>query len=249
MSDIENVQPNSSIAAKEKPPARKMLTKTEKRQDVLLVLSVAQLVLGLTLYMLAAISFWCILLFTGIVVAMAVLSYFKFNQRAPRIALRALCIFLGTVPFVIWLVFNILVYREASAYSDPVAMQQFYSWLWLTFAIAVMSPPLFLQPVFVVNAGSRRRFDMMMLRIVSIVTCVDAVILCTLALEYKINNDQLLNTAATYSPVIFGEQINLTVATDNILTRVLFCALSAAIITLSFRIHSRGERESEENTL
>lgn len=255
MSDIENIQPGDNITADDKAPVRtrKALTKTEKLQDILLVVSVAQLILAFALYMVAVINIWWVLLISVIIAGLAVLSYFKFDRRTPRIIIRILCISFAAVPFVLGAVYIASLYFEAVKTNDPDVMQYFLSLFWLTFTVGVLSPLLFLQPVFVMNATARRRFDMVMLRIVTIATFACSIILCVFALEFKIDDGQLLNTSTTYAPVIFGEQINFTLAIDTVITRILFCALGAAMIVCSFLVRSKKKDkqpvESAKNSL
>lgn len=197
--------------------------------------------------MVAVVNIWLVLLISVIIVGLAVLSYFKFDRRTPRIIIRILCISFAALPLLLGAVYIASFYFEAVKTNDPDVMQYFLSFFWLTFTVGILSPLLYLQPVFVMNATARRRFDMVMLRIVTIATFVCSIILCVFALEFKIDDGQLLNTSMTYAPVILGEQINFTLAIDTVITRILFCALSAVMIVCSFLVHSKKKDQQAES--
>lgn len=245
MSDIENAQPGEIAPSDENSPVRtkRALTKDEKLQDILLVVSIGQLILAVALYMLAVLNVWVILAAVVAAVALSVASHFKFDSHVPRIILRVLCIFLAAAPFIFWLAFIVPFYFEAMKYNSPEVMQSFMSYFWVTFAIAVLSPLLFLQPCFVLNATARRLFDMVMLRIVTISTFLYSIILSIWALEFQADGSKLIG--APEPVVILGHQFTLGFASDTIAVRILFCACSAALVYCSLLFHSKKHETAE----
>lgn len=241
MPDIENALPNDNSSARPK----RMLSKTEKLQDILLVVSIAQLITAFLLYLLETTVIPVLLAESLAVIGLTLLAHFRYENRAVRILLCVIDIFLIAVPFLFSVIFILLYYTEAVPYPDTDTMIQFQADFWMTFAVIAMPPFLFMQPVFVVNATARRRFDMVLLRIVTLLTLLFSILLCAFALAYKPDGNQLILTSQTYSWNIFGSAINFTVAIDSIFTRILFCTCSAVLTVLSFRIRSNKKDKTK----
>lgn len=207
----------------------------------LIAASVAQLALALMLYLLAAVTFSPLIVMALISFALALLSHYRGDKRLPRVLLRV---------FFIVIILGVAVMGALSVFMEPGRLFDDnhdtrlinQASLWLTLSLLVLPPLLFLQPALSVGAGRGYRFDLVIMRTVAIAVFILSVLLCVFALEFRLyENQRLILTSVTYSPVIFGYEFIIPINIDNFLTRIMFCLCSAAFVLFSFVVRSNTD--------
>lgn len=215
-----------------------------KLPTYLLAVSAAQLVLALLMYLVPSTS--ALLLTIEGAFAVALILYARYRpmtKKAARVLLRVLYIFGMAAAVAGSLIIEGIMASETTSLSEPV----FQSYSWMVLAMVLIPPMLFLQPVLAFTARYRRRFDLVLLRILAIFTLLLSLALCLFALEYDVNGRGIL-TSSVYAFTLLGHSFSFTLAVNCIFTRVLFCACSAAMVFLSFRLHPEKANKSTPST-
>ena len=203
----------------------------------LLLASAAQLLLAFLLYFLAAISFTTIMIEAGISLVLALLArYGGDSGRLLRVLTRAL--------FTVYLLLTIALGGALVIFSliqpnlggNEEIRLIIERDIWFTIAFAVLPLLLFIQPALALLARYRRRYDFVLIRVTGILVFILSFLLCAFLLDSE--GGSYILTSVTYRPVLFGQEIVIPIAFDNILTRILFCLCSAAFILFSFKIHT-----------
>ncbi len=215
----------------------------ERCLNGLLIASIIQLILALMIYLIASVSFYILLIEAVICISLALFSHYKANtSRRSRIILRVIYIIYITGVVAFGAVAVLMVYSKLSSTGDAETVLMTQTMLWIALAMLVLPALLFLQPVLAVGAKHRHPFDLVFMRIVAIFVFILSILLCVYALEFSLFGDSnLILTSVKYTPVIFGHEFTISINIDNILTRILFCACSAAFVLFSFLVHSKPE--------
>jgi len=201
--------------------------------------AVLQVILGLLLYIIASIewSFWL-----GAMVAALILGFignYKGDNRKTRILLRVVFIAFIAALFVFDIVALCIsiMYSEYDYRVDLVFL--------LSFSLSAM---LFAQAAASSMVKFRRKFDLVLLRVIGIIVLAMSLMFCTFGLGYKVDSGTPLVLRSFTTPEIFG--MSFEVAIDNIITRLLFSLLSVAFVFMSFKIRAvsskKGQGQPEE---
>ena len=197
--------------------------------------SVLMLIIAILLYLLAAMNFWLIAIEGGLALALAFIWQRASERRAGRVIIRSLILTLLTLVLLSSVAIMLYLLSDVSAYDSTLAAEFLQAQGWPLLAVFLLPPFLFFQPTLVVMAGQRHTIDAVTLRIVSILTLILTLLLCIFALSYSSDGGAII-TSVTYTPKILGQEMNITIAIDNILTRIIFCLCSAVMVVLSFRL-------------
>lgn len=212
---------------------------TEERcADGLPSVAFLQIILALLLFMIASLR-WELWLFTSaaaLVVGLA--GYYKGDTLAVRVVLRVLLIALtaGIIGLGIAgtaIVFGSVPVEETGALMDVVLL------LLLSFSFM-----LFVQAAASSLAKERRRFDLVLLRVIGIIVLVLSLVFCVFGMEYKDEYGLPLIARSFSTPEIFG--MSFEIAIDNLVTRALLCFLSVCFVFMSFRISSLPKKQRHE---
>ena len=203
---------------------------TEERcVDGLPSVAFLQIVLALLLFMIASLR-WELWLFTSaaaLVVGLA--GHYKGDTLAVRVVLRVLLIALtaGIIGLGIAgtaIVFGSMPLEETGALMDVVLL------LLLSFSLM-----LFVQAAASSLAKERRRFDLVLLRVIGIIVLVLSLVFCVLGWNTKTSTGCRLSQGRS-APRRFS--MSVEIAIDNLVTRALLCFLSVCFVFMSFRISS-----------
>jgi len=203
----------------------------------LFVTSVIQLTLGILLYFIGTISFTILFIEGSIALVLALLSHYKgYSNRLWTVLLRILFSAYLFVPLAAGIAMIIYVFVAVQGFQDPDLNLIILENIWLTLSLIVIPPLLFLQPALSAMAKHRKQYDLVLMRIAAITVFLLSVVLCVFILDYKTDFGSLLSTSVSYTRVILGQQMNITIAINNILTRIIFCLCSGAIIVFAFKL-------------
>lgn len=216
----------------------------ERCLNGLLIASVVQLILALMIYLLASVSFYILLIEAVICISLALFSHYKaYTSRWSRIVLRVLFSVYIAAVVTFGAVAVLLVYSKLSSTGDAQTMLMTQTMLWIAVAMLVLPALLFLQSALSVGAKHRRPFDLIFMRIVAIFVFILSILLCVYALEFSLFGDSnFILTSVKYTPVILGHEFTISINIDNILTRILFCACSAAFVLFSFLVRPKSKQ-------
>ncbi len=219
----------------------------EKSRNIVLALSLAQLVLAVLMYMLPSIRMSILLVETAIAVALGL--FVRFGPQESRVfrgILRVVFILLFAVPLVFSIAAAIWTNSLRSLDSNEATQAMLTLSNWFLLADVALPPLLFLQPVLALNTRGSRPFDRVLLRILSILALAGTILLCFFALEYTTPDGSEILTQTTYFPVLFGHTFTIPIAFENVITRILLCVLGAGATVFSFlpARHSRKDLPS-----
>lgn len=225
--EAAKVEPSSDA-----PRPKRVRTKEEHNFNVLLGASIIQIVLSLLLYMITSVNTWIILVEAAVTIALVILEHFGNEKRVSRILLRTFCIFVLSA--VLLACIGLLIYLFAEEQSAEYLQMEC-----IFMVSAVLLPVLlFFQPVLVTSSVNRRRFDLVLLRILVIAALIFSLFLSFYGLEYKINGQQAILTANAYTFNLLGQEHTINIDYDCIFTRALFCICSGVLVVFSFLQHS-----------
>ena len=250
--EIENTTaPPAETAPVEKTdgrPRRLSLRETlneAKVQNMLLGASVIQLLLALLMYMLPSVRTSLLLgeAAAGIVLALVV-RYAPMEKRAVRVLVRVVVIAVLALTTILTIVVVLMTNasRQPTDTEAPSIILTTSNYFML--AAVALPPVLFLLPSLSLNARRRRRFDVVLLRIVTILSLIGVLLLTIFALSYAPYGEPTILTSAVYTPVLFGHTFTININIDNILTRVLLCLCSAVMVFLAFYLRSKPAEAS-----
>lgn len=198
--------------------------------------AVLQVILALLLYMIASVewSFW--LVATAAALVLGLVGIYKGDNRGARIILRVVIIafIAALIAFDIVALYVSLRYSEYDYKVDLVLL--------LSFSLSAL---LFVQAAVSSLAKHRRKFDLVLLRVIGIIVLAMSVLFCIFGLEYKVGGVPLIVRSFS-TPEIFG--MSFEVAIDNIVTRLLFSLFSVAFVFMSFKLRAFSSKKAQEQT-
>ncbi|MDD2363018.1 MAG: hypothetical protein PHH84_08735 [Oscillospiraceae bacterium] len=232
----------------ENPKTKSSWFTTTNCLNGLLLASVIQLTLGILLYLIGTVSFMVLLIEGAIALVLAFLSNYKgYSSRLWKILLRILFSVYLFASLAAGIAMIIFIFVFIRGYKDPDLNLIILDNIWLTLALIVIPPLLFLQPALSVMAKYRKRYDLVLVRIAAITVFILSVILCVFILNHEAAFGNILSTSVTYTPVIFGHQMNINIAIDNIFTRILFCLCSGAFVVFAFKLKHINSKSLEKS--
>lgn len=244
---ISPVQESSPVAsAKGKRQWAEWFT-AEHCLNGLLLASVVQLVLSILLYVLAAIQFKVLLIEAGVMIVLALLSHKLNDEFRWRVILRVLYVAVLVLVLVGGAAMMVLIVSQSAALGSHDQQQAIFANFLMITGILALPALLFLQPAMVAMVQGRYRFDLVLLRITAIAVLLLSIVLCVFGLEYTMNGERMIINSVRYSPVIFGHTMNITIAIDNILTRILFCLCSIVMVVFSFKLRSLSRAKTHRD--
>jgi len=230
-----------------KPFFTSLRTDPQFQCDTVLTASVLQLFLLFTMYFIALRSLS--LLIFALPAAATLLLYRverkrirdheRNNGRIQRIIRRIIAVTATAVPFVIFAALT-LFFLCTNELLNVTGLGVEYS---ISLLVATMLLPMLAvtQAALSICIKSRRRFDLMLMRITSIVVFLSTVSMCVFILNLRFEPTSLsaapenfITTVHPFSFSILGMDIDFTIAVDNILTRILLCGSGAAAVITSF---------------
>jgi hypothetical protein len=209
--------------------------------------AVLQLVLALLLYMIAAIEgvFWFSA--SAVALVLGLIGYYLADKPIVRILLRVLFIVLtaGIVGFGIAII--LMSYNELKTTVDFSLNPDSFYYILIYILLLELSVFLFVQAAVSGLAKYRRRFDLVLLRIIGIIVLVFSVLFCVFGLEYGLSGSKFIVTSFV-TPEIFGKSFKIGI--DNIATRAVFCLLSLSYVFMSFKLGaiSPNRKSNKENS-
>ena len=207
----------------------------EKNRNILLGVSVVQLVLAILMYMLASVNTTLLLIEAAVAVVLALFVRFgPQDSRVFRGIMRTVFILLISAAILFTSVVVIWTNSLRSLDNSEATQAMLTLSNWFMFADVTMPPLLYLQPVLALNTRGNRRFDRTLVRILSVLCLIGCILLCVFALNYSTPDGGEILTDVTYFPVVFGHTFAIPIAFENILTRILLCGLGAAMVVFSF---------------
>lgn len=195
---------------------------TRRALTVLIVASALQIVLAFILYMSESASPVVLGIEGGAGVVLVLIAALLHNRsRSLRLFTRVLSVAGTAVPAVTALVFLILAWQMS---PDEQEFNVLFGWFLV--AVVILPPLLVIQLVLSVAARYRRRFDLVLLRVISSAAFIGTIAVCIGALDFDASSGQILRSAYF----------------DSFFTRTLLCAFGAVAAAMSFWIKS-GESQ------
>lgn len=237
---MSEINKNEELLSADRPVRPKVnWTNPERVFNVLLGVSVAQIVLGLLLYMIISINFLVYFTVGILAIGMAFITHFKVDNRVVRVLIRIL--------LIVGMAGSALTGIGFLMYANSVDAEYIQLYIAYTIAFLLLPIMLFLQPVFIIKAEKRHRVDIVLMRIAAIFTLLLSLLLCFYALEYSYGGQQCIVTSNTYEFTIFSQDISFTLGIDCIFSRLIFCACSGVITVFSFLLHAERSLDADKS--
>ena len=205
--------------------------------DALLCCSAAQLTLAFLVYFIAIPPLETIL-FGGIAALVIIFSFLE-RDRGRRYLIIRRILTLSTLLFAIILtaVFSLLTVMTAE--YDPLPSYPTVYPISIMISNLLFPVLLIMQTAIACCVSNLRKFDIGLIRFVSILSLAVTIFFCTYVMQLQFNGGEMIITRKHEFPlVLFGFDLSFTVAIDNFLTRILMCASGAAVTVLSFIVKS-----------